>query len=128
MSGNRGEISDRYSHSRSHYYPEDWKTATMNRTLQKSMKQKYSQPIEVTSYGDNKPSSNYPSDTLTSRKSSGQCWSERSSRQYEEIPAMSGLYGSPADVTTNSEREHYQDRYVKPPERQLPSTPDVVTS
>ncbi|GAB1604102.1 protocadherin beta-15-like [Argonauta hians] len=128
MSGNRGEISDRYSHSRSHYYPEDWKTATMNRTLQKSMKQKYSQPIEVTSYGDNKPSSNYPSDTLTSRKSSGQCWSERSSRQYEEIPAMSGLYGSPADVSTNSEREHYQDRYVKPPERQLPSTPDVVTS
>ncbi|GAB1604093.1 uncharacterized protein LOC115219398 [Argonauta hians] len=128
MSGNRGEISDRYSHSRSHYYPEDWKTATMNRTLQKSMKQKYSQPIEVTSYGDNKPSSNYPSDTLTSRKSSGQCWSERSSRQYEEIPAMSGQYGSPADVSTNSEREHYQDRYVKPPERQLPSTPDVVTS
>ncbi|GAB1604092.1 uncharacterized protein LOC115219398 [Argonauta hians] len=127
MSGNRGEISDRYSHSRSHYYPEDWKTATMNRTLQKSMK-KYSQPIEVTSYGDNKPSSNYPSDTLTSRKSSGQCWSERSSRQYEEIPAMSGQYGSPADVSTNSEREHYQDRYVKPPERQLPSTPDVVTS
>ncbi|GAB1604084.1 hypothetical protein Ahia01_000689700 [Argonauta hians] len=128
MSGNRGEILDRYSHSRSHYYPEDWKTATMNRTLQKSMKQKYSQPIEVTSYGDNKPSSNYPSDTLTSRKSSGQCWSERSSRQYEEIPAMSGQYGSPADVSTNSEREHYQDRYVKPPERQLPSTPDVVTS
>ncbi|GAB1604097.1 hypothetical protein Ahia01_000691000 [Argonauta hians] len=127
MSGNRGEISDRYIHSRSHYYPEDWKTATMNRTLQKSMK-KYSQPIEVTSYGDNKPSSNYPSDTLTSRKSSGQCWSERSSRQYEEIPAMSGQYGSPADVSTNSEREHYQDRYVKPPERQLPSTPDVVTS
>ncbi|GAB1604098.1 uncharacterized protein LOC115219398 [Argonauta hians] len=127
MSGNRGEISDRYSHSRSHYYPEDWKTATMNRTLQKSMK-KYSQPIEVTSYGDNKPSSNYPSDTLTSRKSSGQCWSERSSRQYEEIPAMSGQYGSPADVSTNNEREHYQDRYVKPPERQLPSTPDVVTS
>ncbi|GAB1604099.1 uncharacterized protein LOC115219398 [Argonauta hians] len=128
MSGNRGEISDRYSHSRSHYYPEDWKTVTMNRTLQKSMKQKYSQPIEVTSYGDNKPSSNYPSDTLTSRKSSGQCWSERSSRQYEEIPAMSGQYGSPADMSTNSEREHYQDRYVKPPERQLPSTPDVVTS
>ncbi|GAB1604096.1 uncharacterized protein LOC115219398 [Argonauta hians] len=127
MSGNRGEISDRYSHSRSHYYPEDWKIATMNRTLQKSMK-KYSQPIEVTSYGDNKPSSNYPSDTLTSRKSSGQCWSERSSRQYEEIPAMSGQYGSPADLSTNSEREHYQDRYVKPPERQLPSTPDVVTS
>ncbi|GAB1604087.1 uncharacterized protein LOC115219398 [Argonauta hians] len=127
MSSNRGEISDRYSHSRSHYYPEDWKTATMNRTLQKSMK-KYSQPIEVTSYGDNKPSSNYPSDTLTSRKSSGQCWSERSSRQYEEIPAMSGQYGSPADVSTNSEREHYQDRYVKPPERQLPSTPNVVTS
>ncbi|GAB1604106.1 uncharacterized protein LOC115219398 [Argonauta hians] len=128
MSGNRGEISDRYSHSRSHYYPEDWKTATMNRTLQKSIKQKYSQPIEVTSYGDNKPSSNYPSDTLTSRKSSGQCWSERSSRQYEEIPAMSGLYGAPADVSNNSGREHYQDRYVKPPERQLPSTPDVVTS
>ncbi|GAB1604104.1 protocadherin beta-15-like [Argonauta hians] len=128
MSGNRGEISDRYSHSRSHYYPEDWKTATMNRTLQKSMKQKYSQPIEVTSYGDNKPSSNYPSDTLTSRKSSGQCWSERSSRQYEEIPAMSGQYGSPADVSTNSEREHYQDRYVKPPERQLPSTPDVAVT
>ncbi|GAB1604082.1 uncharacterized protein LOC115219398 [Argonauta hians] len=127
MSGNRGEISDRYSHSRSHYYPEDWKTATMNRTLQKSMK-KYSQPIEVTSYGDNKPSSNYPSDTLTSRKSSGQCLSERSSRQYEEIPAMSGQYASHADVMTNSEREHYQDRYVKPPERQLPSTPDVVTS
>ncbi|GAB1604085.1 uncharacterized protein LOC115219398 [Argonauta hians] len=128
MSSNRGEISDRYSHSRSHYYPEEWKTATMNRTLQKSIKQKYSQPIEVTSYGDNKPSSNYPSDTLTSRKNSGQCWSERSSRQYEEIPAMSGLYGAPPDVPTNSDREHYQDRYVKPPERQLPSTPDVVTS
>ncbi|GAB1604083.1 uncharacterized protein LOC115219398 [Argonauta hians] len=127
MSGNRGEISDRYSHSRSHYYPEDWKTATMNRTLQKSIKQKYSQPIEVTSYGDNKPSSNYPSDTLTSRKSSGQCWSERSSRQYEEIPAMSGVYGSPADVSNTNEREHYQDRYVKPPERQLPTTPDVVS-
>ncbi|GAB1604107.1 hypothetical protein Ahia01_000692000 [Argonauta hians] len=127
MSGNRGQISDRYSHSRSHYYPEDWKTATMNRTLQKSMKQKYSQPIEVTSYGDNKPSSNYPSDTLTSRKNSGQCWSERSSRQYEEIPAMSVLYGTQPDSSTNTEKL-YQDRYVKPPERQLPATPDVVNN
>ncbi|CAI9733485.1 protocadherin Fat 1-like [Octopus vulgaris] len=90
MSGNRGEMSDRYGHSRSHYYPDDWKMSTMNRTLQKSTRQKYSQPIEVTSYGDNRPSSHYPTDTLTSRKSSGQCWSERSSRQYEEIPAMSG--------------------------------------
>ncbi|XP_036355638.1 protocadherin beta-15-like [Octopus sinensis] len=129
MSGNRGEMSDRYGHSRSHYYPEDWKTATMNRTLQKSTKQKYSQPIEVTSYGDNRPSSHYPTDTLASRKSSGQCWSERSSRQYEEIPAMSGIYGgAPPDVSSTSERDHYQDRYVKPPERQLPSTPDVVAS
>ncbi|GAB1604109.1 protocadherin beta-15-like [Argonauta hians] len=130
MSGNRGEISDRYSHSRSHCYPEDWKTATINRTLQKSTRQKYSQPIEVTSYGDNKPSSNYPSDTLTSRKSSGQCWSERSSRQYEEIPAMSGIYGGQPDTTVNiqQQQQHYQDRYVKPPERQLPSTPDVVTN
>ncbi|GAB1604111.1 protocadherin beta-15-like [Argonauta hians] len=130
MSGNRGEISDRYSHSRSHYYPEDWKTMTMNRTLQKSTRQKYSQPIEVTSYGDNKPSSNYPSDTLTSRKSSGQCWSERSSRQYEEIPAMSGIYGGQPDTAVNiqQQQQHYQDRYVKPPERQLPSTPDVVTN
>ncbi|XP_052828956.1 protocadherin-11 Y-linked [Octopus bimaculoides] len=91
--------------------------------------QKYSQPIEVTSYGDNRPSSNYPTDTLTSRKSSGQCWSERSSRQYEEIPAMSGIYGgAPPDVSSTIERDHYQDRYVKPPERQLPSTPDVVAS
>ncbi|XP_036365158.1 protocadherin beta-15-like isoform X1 [Octopus sinensis] len=129
MSGNRGEMSDRYGHSRSHYYPEDWKTSTMSRSLPKSMKQKYSQPIEVTSYGDNRPSSNYPTDTLTSRKSSGQCWSERSSRQYEEIPAMSGIYGgAPPDVSSTSERDHYQDRYVKPPERQLPSTPDVVVS
>uniref|UniRef100_A0A0L8FH16 Cadherin domain-containing protein n=1 Tax=Octopus bimaculoides TaxID=37653 RepID=A0A0L8FH16_OCTBM len=156
MSGNRGETSDRYGHSRSHYYPEDWKTSTMNRSLQKSTKipigndinyswqltmylclykvlfyhqQKYSQPIEVTSYGDNRPSSNYPTDTLTSRKSSGQCWSERSSRQYEEIPAMSGIYGgAPPDVSSTIERDHYQDRYVKPPERQLPSTPDVVVS
>ncbi|GAB1604110.1 protocadherin beta-15-like [Argonauta hians] len=129
MSGNRGEISDRYSHSRSHYYPEDWKTLTMNRTLQKSTRQKYSQPIEVTSYGDNKPSSNYPSDTLASRKSSGQCWSERSSRQYEEIPAMSGIYGGQTDTSVNiQQQQHYQDRYVKPPERQLPSTPDVVTN
>ncbi|XP_036365169.1 protocadherin beta-15-like isoform X1 [Octopus sinensis] len=129
MSGNRGEMSDRYGHLRSHYYPEDWKTSTMSRTLQKSTKQKYSQPIEVTSYGDNRPSSHYPTDTLTSRKSSGQCWSERSSRQYEEIPAMSGIYGgAPPDVSSTSERDHYQDRYVKPPERQLPSTPDVVVS
>ncbi|XP_036365177.1 protocadherin beta-15-like [Octopus sinensis] len=129
MSGNRGEMSDRYGHTRSHYYPEDWKTSTMSRTLQKSTKQKYSQPIEVTSYGDNRPSSHYPTDTLTSRKSSGQCWSERSSRQYEEIPAMSGIYGgAPPDVSGTSERDHYQDRYVKPPERQLPSTPDVVVS
>ncbi|XP_036365179.1 protocadherin beta-15-like isoform X2 [Octopus sinensis] len=128
MSGNRGEMSDRYGHSRSHYYPEDWKTSTMSRSLQKSTK-KYSQPIEVTSYGDNRPSSHYPTDTLTSRKSSGQCWSERSSRQYEEIPAMSGIYGgAPPDVSSTSERDHYQDRYVKPPERQLPSTPDVVVS
>ncbi|XP_052828955.1 protocadherin gamma-C4-like [Octopus bimaculoides] len=129
MSGNRGETSDRYGHSRSHYYPDDWKMSTMNRSLQKSTKQKYSQPIEVTSYGDNRPSSNYPTDTLTSRKSSGQCWSERSSRQYEEIPAMSGIYGgAPPDVSSTIERDHYQDRYVKPPERQLPSTPDVVVS
>ncbi|XP_036365289.1 protocadherin beta-15-like [Octopus sinensis] len=129
MSGNRGEMSDRYGHSRSHYYPEDWKTSTMSRSLQKSTKQKYSQPIEVTSYGDNRPSSHYPTDTLTSRKSSGQCWSERSSRQYEEIPAMSGIYGgAPPDVSSTSEIDHYQDRYVKPPERQLPSTPDVVVS
>ncbi|CAI9733494.1 protocadherin beta-15-like isoform X2 [Octopus vulgaris] len=129
MSGNRGEMSDRYGHSRSHYYPEDWKTSTMSRSLQKSTKQKYSQPIEVTSYGDNRPSSHYPTDTLASRKSSGQCWSERSSRQYEEIPAMAGIYGgAPPDVSSTSERDHYQDRYVKPPERQLPSTPDVVAS
>ncbi|XP_029645059.1 uncharacterized protein LOC115219122 isoform X2 [Octopus sinensis] len=120
-------MSDRYGHSRSHYYPEDWKTSTMNRTLQKSTR-KYSQPIEVTSYGDNRPSSNYPTDTLTSRKSSGQCWSERSSRQYEEIPAMSGIYGSQQDTPVNPERQQYQDRYVKPPERQLPSTPDVITN
>ncbi|XP_036365290.1 protocadherin beta-4-like [Octopus sinensis] len=128
MSGNRGEMTDRYGHSRSHYYPDDWKMSTMNRTLQKSTRQKYSQPIEVTSYGDNRPSSNYPTDTLTSRKSSGQCWSERSSRQYEEIPAMSGIYGSQQDTPVNPERQQYQDRYVKPPERQLPSTPDVITN
>uniref|UniRef100_A0A0L8FH51 Cadherin domain-containing protein n=1 Tax=Octopus bimaculoides TaxID=37653 RepID=A0A0L8FH51_OCTBM len=87
---------------------------------------KYSQPIEVTSYGDNRPSSNYPTDTLTSRKSSGQCWSERSSRQYEEIPAMSGHYTIRSDMSASNEGQLYQERYVKNPERQLPSPPDVI--
>ncbi|GAB1604112.1 uncharacterized protein LOC115219398 [Argonauta hians] len=115
MSGNRGEVSDRYSQSRSHYYPEDWKTATINRTLVHPLKQNYSRSIEVTTHEDQSQFSVDHDESVRNHNDFRQSWIYPE-RLYEEIPANLGM-GS-------SERDYDHDRYVKPPARKLPSPPE----
>ncbi|CAI9733480.1 protocadherin beta-15-like isoform X2 [Octopus vulgaris] len=124
MSGNQGEISDRYCHSRSQYYSEDWNTPTVPR-LPKSLK-KYSEPVEVTSYGELRELENYKSDTLVTYKDTGRSWIDRDIGYYEEIPALSDLYSACPAISTSYERQHYQDRFLKPLERQLSLTPEDI--
>ncbi|XP_036365195.1 protocadherin-19-like isoform X2 [Octopus sinensis] len=81
--------------SSNQFYPEensskDWKTATLVRTLPKSIT-KYSQPIVVTSSDDPVMIPNYLSDSLATLRDSCLTLDEQYNGLYEEIPAMSGF-------------------------------------
>ncbi|GAB1604108.1 protocadherin beta-15-like [Argonauta hians] len=118
MSGSRGEIPCRYSHSTNCFYSDNWITLTMNRSLPRNMLPGCSQQtVETASWF-------YPTDTMAGCKSSEQPWSEQSSAHYEEIPALSASYN--IQTNTNSESQSDEGSYVNPPEKQLPITPNVV--
>ncbi|GAB1604113.1 protocadherin beta-15-like [Argonauta hians] len=120
MSGNQGQITDRYKHSGNQYCPDDWNTHTVQR-MPKTLN-KYSEPAEVI-YDELRELENYKGDALvTYKEDNSRSWIDRDMGYYEEIPALTDIYNTRPSMTASFERHNYQERDLKPHDKQLSLT------